>query len=35
MLSKTTYVEGLDLLRQDFTAENARAFVDIVARDLP
>jgi hypothetical protein len=35
MLSKTTYVEGLDLLRQDFTTENARAFVDIVARDLP
>jgi hypothetical protein len=35
LLSKTTYVEGLDLLRQHFTAENAKAFLDIVLRDMP
>jgi hypothetical protein len=35
LLSKTTYVEGLELLRQDFTENNIRCFVDVVARNLP
>ena len=35
ILSKTTYIEGLDLLRQDFTIENAKAFVDEVLTKLP
>jgi hypothetical protein len=35
LLSKVTYVEGLDLLRQDFTVENAKAFLGIVLRDMP
>jgi SAM-dependent methyltransferase len=35
MLSKTTYVEGLDLLRQDFTVANARKFVDTVLEQMP
>jgi putative sugar O-methyltransferase len=35
MMSKTTYVEGLDLLRQDFTIANARAFVDAVIAKMP
>jgi hypothetical protein len=34
LLSKTTYVEGLDLLRQDFTVKNAKTFVS-VAQQLP
>jgi len=35
VLSKTTYVEGLDLLRQDFTVENAKTFVTVVMEQLP
>src|SRR5262249_1886686 len=35
LLSKTTYVEGLDLLRQDFTVANARAFLDTVLEQMP
>jgi hypothetical protein len=35
LLSKTTYVEGLELLRQDFTEENIRRFVDIVSENFP
>ena len=35
VLSKTTYVEGLDLLRQDFTVDNAKSFVAIVIEQLP
>ena len=35
ILSKTTYVEGLDLLRQNFTIENAREFVDAVLERMP
>jgi hypothetical protein len=35
IMSKTTYVEGLDLLRQHFTVENAKTFVDTVMRELP
>jgi hypothetical protein len=35
MLSKPTYVEGLDLLRQDFTVENAKTFVEIVMERMP
>jgi hypothetical protein len=35
ILSKTSYVEGLDLLRQSLTVENAKAFVDIVLKSLP
>jgi putative sugar O-methyltransferase len=35
MMSKTTYVEGLDLLRQSFTVENAKAFFDVVIEKLP
>ena len=35
MLSKPTYVEGLDLLRQDFTIENAKTFVEIVMERMP
>ena len=34
IMSKTTYVEGLDLLRQDFTIANARAFVDAVMQKM-
>jgi SAM-dependent methyltransferase len=34
-LSKSTYVEGLDLLRQEFTISNARTFVEIVAEKMP
>jgi hypothetical protein len=33
--SKTTYVEGLDLLRQSLTIENAILFIDTVARQMP
>jgi hypothetical protein len=29
-LSRQTYVEGLDLLRQRLTAEDAKEFIDIV-----
>jgi hypothetical protein len=35
IMSKITYVEGLDLLRQDFTIENAKAFVDVVMEQMP
>jgi putative sugar O-methyltransferase len=35
LLSKTTYVEGLDLLRQDFTIENAKTFVNVVMEKMP
>jgi len=35
LLSKTTYVEGLDLLRQSLTIENAILFIDTVARQMP
>jgi hypothetical protein len=35
MLSKPTYVEGLDLLRQDFTIENAKTFVGTVMERMP
>jgi hypothetical protein len=35
IMSKTTYVEGLDLLRQDFTIESAKAFVEAVMQKLP
>jgi hypothetical protein len=35
IMSKTTYVEGLDLLRQDLTIENAKAFVDVVMEKMP
>jgi hypothetical protein len=35
LLSKASYVEGLDLLRQDFTIENARTFVKTVMEKLP
>jgi hypothetical protein len=35
MLSKPTYVEGLDLLRQDFTIENAATFVKTVMETMP
>jgi hypothetical protein len=35
LLSKPTYVEGLDLLRQDFTIENAKTFVGTVMERMP
>jgi hypothetical protein len=35
VLSKPTYVEGLDLLRQDFTIENAKTFVTTVTERMP
>jgi hypothetical protein len=35
IMSKTTYVEGLDLLRQHMTIETASAFLDAVLRDMP
>jgi hypothetical protein len=35
MLSKVTYVEGLDLLRQDLTVDNAKTFVAVVMEQLP
>lgn len=35
LLSKSTYVEGLDLLRQDFTIANAKEFVDVVLERMP
>ena len=35
ILSKTTLVEGLDLLRQDFTVESAKSFADIVIEKMP
>jgi len=35
MLSKPTYVEGLDLLRQDFTIEHAAKFVKTVMERMP
>jgi hypothetical protein len=35
ILSKTTYAEGLDLLRHDMTPDNAKAFVDIVLEKMP
>jgi hypothetical protein len=35
VLSKPTYVEGLDLLRQDFTIENAKTFVKTVMEAMP
>jgi hypothetical protein len=35
ILSKTTYAEGLDLLRQDFTVENAKTFVNLVMEKMP
>jgi hypothetical protein len=35
ILSKTTYVEGLELLRQDLTVENAKAFIDAVLQNMP
>jgi hypothetical protein len=35
VLSKPTYVEGLDLLRQDFTIENAKTFVTMVTERMP
>ena len=35
IMSKTTYVEGLDLLRQELTIENAKAFVDAVTAQMP
>jgi hypothetical protein len=35
VLSKTSYIEGLDLLRQDMTIENAKAFIDVVLDELP
>jgi hypothetical protein len=35
LLSKTTYVEGLDLLRQSLTVQNAGAFLDLVLRQMP
>jgi hypothetical protein len=34
-LSKTTYVEGLDLLRQSLTVQNAKALVDLVLQQMP
>jgi hypothetical protein len=35
ILSKETYVEGLDLLRQCFTIENAKTFVNVVMEKMP
>jgi hypothetical protein len=35
LLSKPTYVEGLDLLRQDFTIKNAKTFVGTVMEGMP
>jgi hypothetical protein len=35
LLSKASYVEGLDLLRQNFTVENAKAFVKVVMEKMP
>jgi hypothetical protein len=35
IMSKTTFVEGLDLLRQDFTVENAKRFVSVVLERMP
>jgi hypothetical protein len=35
LLSKTTYVEGLDLLRQSLTVRNAKAFVELVLQQMP
>ncbi len=35
LLSKPTYVEGLDLLRQDFTIENAKTFVGTAMERMP
>jgi len=35
VLSKPTYVEGLDLLRQDFTTDNAKTFVGTVMGRMP
>jgi hypothetical protein len=35
IMSKTTYVEGLDLLRQDLTVENAAVFVNVVLEQMP
>ena len=35
LLSKTTYVEGLDLLRQSLTVQNAKAFVELVLQQMP
>jgi hypothetical protein len=35
ILSKTTYVEGLDLLRQRLTIENASTFLNTVLQDMP
>jgi len=35
LLSKATYVEGLDLLRQSLTVQNAKAFVDLVLQQMP
>jgi len=35
IMSKTTYVEGLDLLRQRLTVENAALFVDAVLEQMP
>jgi len=35
LLSKSTFVEGLDLLRQDFTVENAASLADAVIERMP
>jgi hypothetical protein len=35
LLSKPTYVEGLDLLRQDFTIKDAKTFVGTVMEGMP
>jgi len=34
MLTKPAYVEGLELLRQDFTIANAKTFVDFVMKNM-
>ena len=35
LLSKSTFVEGLDLLRQDLTVQNATSFADAVIERMP
>jgi hypothetical protein len=35
VMSKTTFLEWLDLLRQDFSVENAKRFVSVVLEQMP
>ena len=35
IMSKITFLEGLDLLRQDFSVENAKRFVSVVLEQMP